>query len=57
MMQDKPKQGMKGVVLVWIIGLSLGVLAGATTARLLMPAREGELPPQGSSLRDRMLGE
>lgn len=55
-MQEKPKQGLKGVVLVWIVGLSLGVLAGATTARLLMPSRQGEVPPQGASIRDRIFG-
>lgn len=56
-MQEKPKQGIKGVVLVWIIGLTLGVVAGASTARLLMPARSGEVPPEGASIRDRMLGK
>ena len=28
---------MRNVLLVWIIGLSLGIAAGAATAMLLMP--------------------
>ena len=36
-MEEKPKSGFRGVVLVWIIGLTLGVAAGAATAMLLMP--------------------
>ena len=37
-MQERPKSGVRGVVLVWIVGLTLGVVAGAATAMLLMPA-------------------
>jgi gas vesicle protein len=37
-MKDKSKAGLRGVVLVWIIGLTLGVAAGSATALLLMPS-------------------
>jgi hypothetical protein len=36
-MQERPKSGVRGAILVWIIGLTLGVVAGAATAMLLMP--------------------
>ena len=51
-MEDRPKSGMRGVVLVWIIGLTLGVAAGAATAMLLMPSDA----PQGSkaTISDRL---
>lgn len=45
-MKDKPKAGLRGVVLVWIIGLTLGVAAGSATALLLMPADD---KPEGNS--------
>jgi gas vesicle protein len=37
-MAEKPKSGLRNVVLVWVIGLTLGVAAGAATAMLLMPS-------------------
>lgn len=39
-MAEKPKGGMRKVILVWIIGLTLGVAAGAATAILLMPSQK-----------------
>lgn len=36
-MEDRPKPPIRGMVLVWLIGLTLGVVAGAATAMLLMP--------------------
>jgi gas vesicle protein len=36
-MAEQPKSGLRNVILVWIIGLTLGVAAGAATAMLLMP--------------------
>lgn len=39
-MAHEPKSGIKYVILVWIIGLTLGVAAGAATAMLLMPAKD-----------------
>lgn len=38
-MAQEPKSGIRYVILVWIIGLTLGVAAGAATAMLLMPDR------------------
>lgn len=32
-----PKNGLRNVILIWVIGLALGVLAGVATAMLLMP--------------------
>ena len=37
-MVERPKNGMRNVLLVWVIGLTLGVAAGALTAMLLLPA-------------------
>lgn len=54
MMGQKPNSGFKRVLLVWLIGLALGIAAGAATAYLLMPVSD-PLPP-GASLADR-LGE
>ncbi len=39
-MAQEPKSGIRYVILVWIIGLTLGVAAGAATAMLLMPERD-----------------
>lgn len=39
-MKERPKTGWRGVLLVWIIGLTLGVAAGSATAMLLMPKSE-----------------
>ncbi len=36
-MANEPKSGIRYVILVWIIGLTLGVAAGAATAMLLLP--------------------
>ncbi|WP_448580080.1 hypothetical protein [Thermaurantiacus sp.] len=55
-MNRKPQDGLKGVLVVWVIGLALGILAGTVTARLLMLDRDGEPPPAGTSIRDRMFG-
>ena len=52
-MADKPTKGLRNVILVWIIGLTLGVGAGAATALLLLPASRSELP-KGASLADRL---
>lgn len=40
-MAKEPKSGIKSVIVVWIVGLALGILAGAVTALLLM---QGETP-------------
>lgn len=50
-MTERPKKGLKGVILTWIIGLTLGVAAGAATAMLLMPSASGSGPVD--SLADR----
>lgn len=36
-MEEGQKPRVSGMLLVWLIGLTLGVLAGAATAMLLMP--------------------
>lgn len=36
-MEDRPKPPIRGMLLVWLIGLTLGIVAGAATAMLLMP--------------------
>ncbi len=36
-MDDPQKPRIRGVVLVWLVGLTLGIVAGAATAMLLMP--------------------
>ncbi len=36
-MEERPKPGVRGMLLVWLIGLTLGIVAGAATAMLLMP--------------------
>ena len=36
-MTGRPKKGFVNVILVWMIGLTLGVAAGAVTAMLLLP--------------------
>lgn len=55
-MERKPQDGLKGALIVWVIGLGLGILAGTATARLLMADRQGEIPPAGTSIRDRIFG-
>jgi hypothetical protein len=52
-MAEKPKSGLRNVILVWVIGLTLGVGAGAATALLLMPSAKSELP-SGASLADKL---
>ncbi|MFN7399645.1 MAG: hypothetical protein ACK5SX_11425 [Sandaracinobacter sp.] len=44
-MDEPPKPIIQGMLLVWLIGLTLGVVAGAATATLLMP---GTATTQGS---------
>jgi hypothetical protein len=51
-MGERPKSGMRNVILVWIIGLTLGVAAGAATAMLLMP-RDSAAAQSGQTLADR----
>jgi gas vesicle protein len=51
-MEERPKPHIRGVLLVWVVGLTLGIIAGATTAMLLMP---GSAVSAGSqTLADRM---
>lgn len=52
-MTQDPKSGFRNVILVWVIGLTLGIGAGAATAYLLMPRTDAPLPA-GSSLADRI---
>ena len=54
-MAHGPKTGMKNVILIWVIGLTLGIAAGAATAMLLMPAANGEGMVDGS-LADKIRG-
>jgi len=49
-MAGKPRSGLRNVILVWVIGLSLGIGAGALTAMLLLPNDAGQLA--GESLGD-----
>lgn len=39
MAQKRPKSGLYNVILVWVIGLALGILAGTLTAMLLMAVK------------------
>jgi hypothetical protein len=50
-MEERPKPGIRGMLLVWLIGLTLGVAAGAATAMLLMPASSAASSSQ--SIADR----
>lgn len=54
-MAQGPKSGLRNVVLIWVIGLTLGIAAGAATAMLLMPAG-GDPALEGPSLADRFRG-
>lgn len=36
-MEERRKPQIRGMLLVWLIGLTLGIVAGAATAMLLMP--------------------
>ncbi len=55
-MSGKRPTGLKNVILVWVIGLTLGIGAGALTAMLLLPS-EAEPPPADSTLADKLNGE
>lgn len=48
MMSQKSTSGLGRVILVWIIGLALGVGAGALTARLLIPRSPAKAPAEVS---------
>lgn len=52
-MGQKPSGRLKNVILVWVVGLTLGVGAGALTAMLLLPS-EDQSAPIGESLGDRL---
>jgi hypothetical protein len=43
-MSQKNRTGLGRVLLVWIVGLALGVGAGALTARLLIPRSPSLVP-------------
>jgi len=54
-MAEGPKTGLRNVILIWVIGLTLGIAAGAATAMLLMPGSKGQnLVDQ--SIADRIRG-
>lgn len=50
-MEERPKPGIRGMLLVWLIGLTLGVAAGAATAMLLMPG--GSVASNSQTIADR----
>jgi hypothetical protein len=52
-MAEGPNTGLRNVILVWVIGLTLGIAAGAATAMLLMPRAAADVPP-GTSIADRI---
>ncbi len=54
-MAEGPKTGLRNVILIWVIGLTLGIAAGAATAMLLMPAAAGQ-NLAGPSLAERLRG-
>lgn len=39
-MTNQPKKGLINIILVWMIGLALGISAGAITAMLLLPGSD-----------------
>jgi hypothetical protein len=51
-MEGKRPSGLRNVILVWVIGLVLGIGAGALTAMLLLPSDAPDLPVE--SLADRL---
>lgn len=55
-MSDEPRKGASSALLVWVVGLILGVAAGVGTAKLLLPARDGERPPAGATVKDKLRG-
>lgn len=54
-MAEDPKSGLRSVILMWVIGLTLGIAAGAGTAMLLMPSAKGDLAGR-KSLADEFRG-
>lgn len=52
-MQGKRPSGLRNVILVWVVGLTLGIGAGALTAMLLLPADDSR-NVAGQSLADRL---
>lgn len=54
-MAEDPKSGLRSVILMWVIGLILGIAAGAGTAMLLMPSAKGDLTGR-KSLADEFRG-
>ncbi len=54
-MRDEKGPGARSAFLVWLIGLALGIAAGAITAKLLLPPRDAITPPVEGSVRDRFL--
>ncbi len=47
--------GARSALLVWLVGLALGVAAGALTAKLLLPPADMRAPPNDGSVRERFL--
>ncbi|MFN3371483.1 MAG: hypothetical protein ACK4Z0_08160 [Sphingomonadaceae bacterium] len=54
-MAEDPKSGLRSVILMWVIGLALGIAAGAGTAMLLMPSAKADLAGR-KSLADEFRG-
>jgi len=54
-MAEGPKTGLRNVILIWVIGLTLGIAAGAATAMLLIPADNAQQLTE-QSLADRVRG-
>lgn len=54
-MMEGPRKELRNIILIWAIGLTLGVAAGAATAMLLMPADKGQRLDH-QSLADRVRG-
>ncbi|WP_448581680.1 hypothetical protein [Thermaurantiacus sp.] len=54
-MRDEKGPGSRSALLVWLIGLALGIAAGALTAKILLPPRDTLTPPVDGSVRDRFL--
>lgn len=52
-MQEKRPSGLRNVILVWAVGLTLGIGAGALTAMLLLPSDDSRTI-SGPSLADRL---
>lgn len=52
-MQGKRPSGLRNVILVWVVGLTLGIGAGALTAMLLLPSDDASTVA-GPSLADRL---